>query len=82
MMHWYGGGYEYGWIWMLLSATFWIVLIGLLAWGVTALVGTRRQRDETALDILERRYASGEIDDQEFERRRQALRQLGYRQGQ
>lgn len=63
----------------------WMGLGGLLFWGlmiaaiVFALRGHRcghshdRPIDKTALDILKERYARGEIDDEEFQRKRKAL---------
>ncbi len=76
MMHW-GYGHEWVWLWMLVPTTFWILFLGLIAWGIAQFAGARREHStahgETAMDILERRYASGELDHDEFERRRQAL---------
>jgi putative membrane protein len=55
---------------------FWGVVIG----GVVLLIASLAQRDETPassgespLDILKRRYASGEIDRDEFERVKESL---------
>jgi len=63
----------FGWIWM---AAFWALVI----WAVYAVVqrvqrdGERRQPPEAgALEILERRYARGELTTQEFEEMRQRL---------
>jgi Short C-terminal domain len=54
-----------------------VVLMGLvLAAGVGALAVWRpwqRSQVQTPLDLLGKRYASGEIDGEEYERRRQAL---------
>jgi putative membrane protein len=63
-----------GWVWMV---AFW----GLIIWAVYAVVRrlerrptSQAPRDEgTALDILERRYARGDIDAQQFEEIRQRL---------
>ena len=56
--------------WMLIV---WIVVIGLIVWGVIAL--TRRQGSESGsgeksnpLNIAKERYAKGEITKEEFER--------------
>lgn len=68
MMNWYRGD-GYGWMdggGMLLMGLFWILIIGLGIWLVTFL--TRRDKsmhspkDETPRQILDRRFASGEID--------------------
>ncbi len=52
-----------GWMWLL-----WIVIIGLIVWGVVAF--TRRGESTTKRDPLEiakERYAKGEITKEEFE---------------
>jgi putative membrane protein len=61
-------GYGPGWGWMMLMPLLWIVLLGVIVWAVVRL--TQRpgdhvrdqQRRETPQEILDRRYASGEID--------------------
>jgi len=65
MMNWYRDGY--GWSnggGMVLMAVIWILIIGLGIWLVTWL--TRRDtsvpRQETPRQILDRRFAAGEID--------------------
>ena len=65
---WFGGGFM--WI-------FWILLIVILVWVVRAMSGTgsgyNNNSDDSPLEILKKRYARGEIDEQEFERRRKEL---------
>jgi len=64
----------FGWIWMVI---FW----GIIVWGVLALArggfirrpGPPSHTEPRALDVLERRYASGELTDDEFERMRRVL---------
>lgn len=62
----------FGWVWM---AVFW----GLIIWGIYALVSKGRESEEQrsgepgALEILERRYARGEVSAQEFEEMRERL---------
>lgn len=64
----FGGGFM--WI-------FWLVAIVVLVVAVKALTNGGSQTDEmkqySALDILKKRYASGEIDEEEFKRRRKEL---------
>jgi putative membrane protein len=59
-----------GW-WMLwgglMMALFWGAIIGFIAWLVTRLPGQRTHDSGSALDIAQRRYASGEISREEFE---------------
>lgn len=67
----------YGWIgWLvggLVMLLFWGGLIALVVFTVRTLSGANRNQDtkapseETALDILKRRYAQGEIDKAEYE---------------
>lgn len=65
-----------GWIvlMLLMMALFWGGTILLIIWGVRQFTGSSRQRDSRALEILEERYARGDIDREEFESRRQDLR--------
>lgn len=75
MMYGYGGG----WIWMILMSLFWIVLIAVIVWAAVRLVqrpgdGERHARPrETPQEILDRRFASGEIDAEEYTRARDHL---------
>lgn len=71
----YGWGMGFaGWIFM---ALFWIVLIGLLVWAaVTLLPGSRggnRGRQETPEEILDRRFAQGELDLEQYRQARDEL---------
>jgi putative membrane protein len=68
------GGYGMGWFGGIFMVLFWIaVIIGivfLIRWLVQS---TRSGAGESALDILKRRYASGEIDRKEFEQKKKDL---------
>ena len=73
-------GYGYGmWgMWggfgMLLGLVFWLAVIGLVIWGLRALLEPRDQTvRENALEIVSRRFARGEISQAEFEVARHAL---------
>ncbi len=68
-----GGWWGVGLIWMV----FWIgvlVLIGVLIWRLLQGRGvSERSTEESALEILKRRYARGEIDQEEFEEKKRGL---------
>ena len=77
MMGWYGGGM--GGLGLLGMGLFWLILLGLIVWLVTRLLpGSRddqptRQIAESAVEILDRRMANGEIDTQTWQAQRSAL---------
>ncbi|MFZ5660257.1 MAG: SHOCT domain-containing protein [Pseudomonadota bacterium] len=62
-----------GWLLMLLS---WVAVIGLAIW-LVAFLSRRPSRSTppSALEILKRRYAEGEIDKEEYEQKRKDLMQ-------
>lgn len=66
-----GGGFfgGFGLLWL-------VVLVGLFALAVGAFQSRSQPdgSDDAALETLRRRYASGELSDEEFDRRRQTLR--------
>ncbi len=72
-MHWdYGWGMGFGWVFMIL---FW-VLIGLgIVYLVKLIAGgsKKEEQTETALDILKKRYARGEISKEEFEEKKKNI---------
>ena len=77
MMSWYGRGGmgSLGWLGM---GVFWLILLGLIIWLVVRLLpgsdsGTTRNTDESALEILDRRLASGELDTETWQVQRAAL---------
>ncbi len=65
----FGGG------WMMF--VWWFLIIALVIVAVRAVMNSgqssQRQRKETPMEILKRRYAKGEIDEEEFQRRKQEL---------
>ena len=73
-----GWGYGMGWIGMILMAVFWIaVIVGivfLIRWlMVSTGSGFRGKAEESALEILKKRYARGEIKKEEFEEKKKDL---------
>lgn len=71
-MMWQFGGL--GMIWMLL---FWVGVVFLVVWAVRNVGDNKVHRDSSnrALEILDERFARGEIDSDEFNRRRSELGQ-------
>ncbi|MCH0563148.1 MULTISPECIES: SHOCT domain-containing protein [unclassified Streptomyces] len=79
MMYWDGGG----WAWMTFMPILWIVLVGLLVWALVRLThplgrgtggappGTPGR--ETPEEILDRRFAAGEIDADAYARAHEQL---------
>ena len=61
----------FGWTMMIV---FWGAVIALLVWAFRSFRVSGSAPASDALAILERRYAAGEIDHDEFEERRRVLR--------
>lgn len=60
-----------GWIWMVV---FWVLIVWAVVTVTSRLGGDRpASQDDSALAILERRFAAGEISKEEFEERREIL---------
>ncbi len=78
MMGW-GMGYGMGWLWTILMIAFWIaIIVGIVLLIRWLILSTRTQphtgrHEESALEILKKRYARGEIDREEFEQRKKDL---------
>lgn len=76
MTHMWGFGMGLGWVFMIL---FWvaviIVIIALVKWFFFSGFGgsSNQDRKETALEVLKKRYARGEIDKDEFEKKKRDL---------
>jgi putative membrane protein len=60
----------FGWTTMILL---WGGLVALAVWAIRSVGSANRDRASDALGILERRFAAGEIDRDEFEQRRRLL---------
>lgn len=75
------GAWFLGWgvLWMIMITAFWLlVLMGLALavrwlWRVGSGIGTVRTQEESALEILKKRYVRGEIDKEEFEAKKRDL---------
>lgn len=74
-MHW---GWQTGEWWMMgIGMVFWLVLALVSVWMLvraTAGSGRAEQRGEFSEELLRRRFAAGEIDAEEYERRLELLR--------
>ncbi len=68
----------WGWNSMWFGWIFWLAIIGLIIWSVKAFVSSNSSQDtnslqETAMEILKKRYALSEISDEEFEEKKLRL---------
>ena len=57
-----GGAHVLEWI-------FWLLIVGLIAFGLLRQANTRREAGESPKDLLQRRLAAGEITPEEYEQR-------------
>lgn len=75
MGDWDGNMGAAGWVMM---TVFWVALLGVIIWAVTALAPSRRngsaERPERPEDVLDRRLALGEIDPATYDALRAKLR--------
>ncbi len=78
--NWGNGGYgawasPYLWIGPLVMVLFWIAVIVCIVFAIRYFVrqGRRPGGEDTALEILKKRYARGEIGKEEYEERRRDL---------
>ena len=77
----YGGGLAIGWIFgILIMVLFWGLVIAAIVLGIRWLVRADRRGSHEgpatpdALELLRERYARGEIDEAEYERRKIVLK--------
>jgi putative membrane protein len=74
-----GWGYGMGGFWSIIMLAFWIaVIVGIIFLVRWLVVSTDRSRhsassEDSALEIVKRRYARGEIDKEEFEEKKRLL---------
>jgi len=73
-MNWYDNGGMNG-SWMIFMGLFWVIIIALGVWFVTRLTqGDRTSRQqETPRQILDRRFALGEIDASDYAKTRRLI---------
>lgn len=79
----YGNGWGWGAGWMMLMPLVWITLLAVIIWAVVRLAQPAGRaagpadhgvvRRESAQEILDRRFASGEIDAEAYSRARDQL---------
>lgn len=75
MMYGWGPGYYSGG-WMIVMMLFWVLVIVGIVYLIVHLARRpyeRGEREETPIEILKRRYAKGELDADEFARRKKDL---------
>ncbi len=74
MMHW-GNGLGMGFGGGLFIVTFWILVIVGIAYIIKLIMGSPKSEDksETAHDILNKRYARGEISKEEFNEKKKDI---------
>lgn len=76
---WGYGPSGWGWLMMILGTLFWVALLALIVvaimrlWPTPETFRSSAPREDEALSILRKRYASGEIEKEEFEQRRKDL---------
>ncbi|MBI2329121.1 MAG: SHOCT domain-containing protein [Chloroflexi bacterium] len=76
-----GPGMMGGYGTMFFMPVLWIVVIGLIVWAVVAAVrpgafggaDSASSRPDSALEVLKKRYARGEIDKKEYEEKKKDL---------
>lgn len=64
----------FGWWWFM--PIFMIIFWGLIIWGIVALIrraSSSSGQADSALEVLKRRYAKGEINKEEFEQKKKDL---------
>ncbi len=70
----YGFGMGWGWFGPFLMIAFWVLVILGIIYLVKAIAGrSASSKEDTPLDILKKRYARGEIDQEEFIKRKMDL---------
>jgi putative membrane protein len=75
-----GPGMMPGFGWMWLMPILWIAFLGLIVWAIVAAVrssgeskGSDSTKAESAVEVLKKRYARGEINKEEYEQKKRDL---------
>ena len=68
MMDGFGMGIGGGFMWLI-----WLVLILAIVWAIGRLRPGRERSERSSRDLLDERFARGEIDEEEYHKRRAAL---------
>ncbi|WP_148882248.1 SHOCT domain-containing protein [Thermococcus aciditolerans] len=65
----------FGWFGAIFMLLFWVLIIAGIIWFIKWLVeqSSSSTSKKSALEILDEKYARGEIDDEEYEKRRRRL---------
>ena len=72
MMYWGSGDWNWA-AWLMMTASM-VLFWGLVAWVVITVARRPSETDRSPEEVLADRFARGEIDDEEYRRRRDALR--------
>lgn len=64
----FGMGIGGGFMWLI-----WLVLILAIVWAIGGLRPGRERSERSSRDLLDERFARGEIDEEEYHKRRAAL---------
>ena len=75
MMGYYGGWSGMGGLGWLAMVVFWVAVIALVFWAVRSFTGgaTRKGGSATPLDVLNQRFAAGEISQADYEQAKRTL---------
>ena len=67
-------GYGGGWLGTIIMVAFWVaVIVGIVLLIRWLVVSTKSGSEDSALEILKKRYARGEIDKKEFDQKKKDL---------
>lgn len=79
---WSWGSGSFGWWGMGLMLIFWALVLGLVVWGIVRLTSGQRHAShtlESPRSLLDRRFASGELDAEQYAEARRLLEGQGVR---